>query len=600
MITAVALPHWDMTVVYPSLESPEFEAGMQAAVQGIAALEALFDAHHVAQSEHAPLTDAVVAGFEEVTTRYNELVTEVGTLGSYIYAFVSTNSRDDMAQARLSELDNHTVLLSQLGTRYTAWIGSLDVEALIERSPLAADHAFALRKAWLEARHLMSPAEEDLAATLNLTGGGAWGKLHNNLTSQLVAPVDLHGEVRDLPMSMVRNLAFDADREVRRRAYEAELAAWQRVETPLAAAMNSIKGQVGALATRRGWAAPLDEALADNNIDRATLDAMLDAARASFPQFRRYLKAKARALGLPALAWYDMFAPLDADGAVWEFEQGAQFIEEQFGAYSPRLRDFAARAFRERWVDAEPRAGKRDGAYCMSLRRDESRVFMNYKPVYTSVSTLAHELGHGYHNLNLAHRTPLQSQTPMALAETASIFCETIISQAALKTAGPRAQVAILEESLQGNCQVVVDITSRFLLESRIFEGRPNREFSVGELKEMMLAAQRETYGDGLDNDLLHPYMWAMKPHYYSAGRSFYNWPYMFGLLFGLGLYALYQRDPEAFIGRYDDLLSSTGLADAATLASRFDIDIRSPEFWHASLEIIGQDVERFEAATAR
>jgi oligoendopeptidase F len=183
----------------------------------------------------------------------------------------------------------------------------------------------------------------------------------------------------------------------------------------------------------------------------------------------------------------------------------------------------------------------------------------------------------------------------MTLAETASIFCETIIRHAALHNADTQEQLAILEASLQGSCMVVVDITSRFLFEQRVFEKRQQRELSVDELNDLMLEAQRETYGDGLDGAYLHPYMWAMKPHYYSTGRSFYNYPYMFGLLFGLGLYARYQQDPEAFKQGYDDLLSSTGMADAATLASRFGIDLRTEDFWGASLEIIRQDIDQFE-----
>jgi pepF/M3 family oligoendopeptidase len=332
-----------------------------------------------------------------------------------------------------------------------------------------------------------------------------------------------------------------------------------------------------------------------SNIDRETLDAMMDAARESFPDFRRYLKAKAKALGLEKLAWYDIFAPLGKEEREWEYDEATGFIVEQFGSYSEKMSEFAARAFRESWVDAEPRVGKRDGAFCMALREDESRVFMNYKPSFGSVSTLAHELGHGYHNYVKAGRTMLQKSTPMTLAETASIFCETIVEHAVMQAANREEQLALLESSLQRSCQVVVDITSRFLFEGRALDKRRERELSVDELCEMMLEAQRETYGDGLDEEALHPYMWAMKPHYYRAELHFYNFPYMFGMLFGLGLYARYKEDPEAFKEGYDELLSSTGLADAATLASKFGIDIRTPEFWRASFDVIRGDVERFE-----
>ncbi len=594
-----ALPHWDMTVVYPSMESKEFAEGFSRVVLDIDDLANLFDTHHIMKQPFAPaLNRDTIQAFETVIQRYNAVLEASRTLSAYIMCFVTTNSHDTLAQARLSELQQSTMLLSQLGTRFTAWIGTLDVEALIEQSPIAREHAFMLKKARLRAAHLMAPPEENLASELNLSGGTAWEKLHGDVTSQLTISLELDGRIQELPMSMVRNLAFEPDREVRRRAYEAELDGWKRVALPLAAALNGIKGEVNVLTRRRDWESPLEASLLDNNIDRQALDAMLTAARESFPDFQRYLHAKARALGLSRLAWYDLFAPVGSDEKVWQYDQGAAFIIQQFGTFSSRLSGFAARAFRENWIDAEPREGKQDGAYCTPLRKDESRVFANYKTSFDGVSTLAHELGHGYHNLNLAKRTMLQRSTPMALAETASIFCETIIRNAALQKAGRQEQIAILEASLQGACQVVVDITSRFLFEQRVFERRRQRELSIEELNNLMLESQRETYGEGLDENLLHPYMWAMKPHYYSSKLSFYNYPYMFGLLFGLGLYARYKENEEQFKASYDELLSSTGLADAATLAGQFGIDIRSVEFWRSSLDIVRGDIEQFEALT--
>ncbi len=597
-MTNNALPHWDMTVVYPSLESAEFEQGVQAAIRSIDDLTALFDRDGIALRDPAPLDEATVAAAERAIERYNAVLKELITLNAYIRSFVTTDSRDERAQARLSELQQHFVRLSQLSTRFTAWLGALDVEGLIERSALARDHAYAIRKAKLRATHLMAPALEELAAEQNLTGGSAWSKLYSTFTSQIIVPFERDGETRDLPISALRNMAFDPDREIRRRAYMAELAAWERTAVPIAAALNSIKGEASMLVQRRGWGSPLDMALFDNNIDRPTFDVLLAAARESFPDFRRYLRAKARALGTtatsPGLAWYDLFAPVGQSERVWSYDAATKFIAEQFGSFSPRLRGLAERAFGERWIDAEPRAGKVGGAFCAYLRQDESRILTNYEPSFNGLSTLAHELGHAYHNLNLASRTPLQRSTPMTLAETASIFCETIVVQAGLRNAGPREQIAILESALQNACQVVLDIISRFLFEQSVFESRRLRELSITELNALMLDAQRQTYGDGLDEDTLHAYMWAAKPHYY--GSTFYNYPYMFGLLFGLGLYARYHSDPLGFKAIYDDLLASTGLGDVAELAGRFGIDIRNVDFWRSSLDVVRKDIDRFEA----
>jgi pepF/M3 family oligoendopeptidase len=593
------LPHWDMTPIYPGLDSQEFSDGFSKVVEDIKNLTKLFDDNHIMKLSTKPEVDQdMIQAFETVIAQYNTVLEATETLAVYIMCFVTTNSHDTVAQAKLSELQQSMLILSQLDTRLTAWIGSLDVEALIERSPTAREHAFMLRKAKIGAEHLMTPDEEDLASELNLSAGTAWEKLHGDVTSQLLVSLELSDEKQELPMSMVRNLAFDRDRKVRRSAYEAELEGWKRVALPLAAAINSIKGEVNVLARRRGWPSPLEASLLDNNIDRTTFDAMLTAAYESFPDFRRYLHAKARVLGLSRLAWYDIFAPVSNDEKIWEYQHASTFIIEQFGSFSQRLSNFAARAFSENWIDAEPREGKVDGAYCTPLRKDESRVFANYKASFDGVSTLAHELGHGYHNLNLAQRTMLQRSTPMTLAETASIFCETIIRHAAMRNAGRQEQIAILEASLQGACQVVVDITSRFLFEQRFFEQRMQRELSIDELNNLMLEAQRETYGDGLDEKVLHQYMWAMKPHYYSSRLSFYNYPYMFGLLFGLGLYARYQEDAEKFKSGYDELLSSTGLADAASLAQQFGINIRSVDFWRASLDIVRRDIDLFDELT--
>jgi pepF/M3 family oligoendopeptidase len=583
-----------MSVIFPGLDSPEFNAAFSALKSDIHALSARADALGIDDLTTDAINDQTVATFDELTSSLNRLLEAGETVGAYIYAFVSTDSRDDLAQAKSSEFDQLIVDLTKVQTRYLAWIGTLDISALTARSAVGQDHAYALELAQIQAQHLMSPPEEALAAELHVSGGSAWEKLHSNLWSRLMTPVDLDGETRDLPMSDIRNLAYDADRDVRREGYEAELRGWESVATSMAAAINRVKGEAITLLERRRWDSAVDLALFQNHLDRETLDAMLTAARESFPDFRRYWRAKASLYGDTALAWYDLFAPVGESSRVWAYADAEAFIVEQFGSYSPRMSDFAARAFRERWIDAEPRPGKSGGGFCMPIRADESRVLVNYTPSYGGMSTVAHELGHAYHNFNLAERTPIQRETPSTLAETASIFCETIVRHAALANADRAEQLSIIDGSLQDSSQVVVDITSRFLFEQRLFAARRDHEVSIDELNRLMLDAQRETYGDGLNPDLLHPYMWAVKSHYYSSGHGFYNFPYMFGLLFGLGLYARYQSDPSAFRAGYDDLLSLTGMASPVTLAERFGIDLRSSDFWRSSLAVVVEDIDQF------
>jgi pepF/M3 family oligoendopeptidase len=598
--TIEQLPHWDTKSLYPSLSSPEFVADLEAFLTRIKALENAFDEHNIRKPDVTPDAVSAAASFDAIAHEWNALLEQSRTVRGFIACFTSTEARNDTAQARLSEYQMAGVRIGKLTTRLEAWLGSLEMHALLQYSELARDHRFAIQKAQRGAQHQMSALEEDLASSFGPVASGAWNKLHGNITARLLVRVALPDGEKTLPMSAVRGLARHKDSAIREAAYRAELASWPTVSVPLAAALNSIKGEVNTLSERRGYADALEPSLFVNNIDRDTLSAMQSACVQSFPDFRRYFRAKARLLERPnGLKWFDLFAPVGSSGKSWSYPEATEFIVQQFGTYSSKLSDYAARAFREDWIDAEPRDGKRDGAFCMGVRKDESRILMNFEPSLDSVSTLAHELGHGYHNLNLAHRTPMQRATPMTLAETASIFCETIIMNAALRQAEGQERLAILENDIQGQAQVVVDIHSRFLFESRVFAARRKRELSVDELNTLMLEAQRETYGvapDGsLDPDTLHPYMWAVKGHYYSGGLSYYNYPYTFGLLFGLGLYAIYQRDPETFKASYDDLLSSTGLDDAATLARRFGIDIRDEAFWAASLDVIRARIDAFE-----
>lgn len=603
------LPHWDMTVLFPGLDSAEFEAAFQKTLAQIDDLAAFFDAHEIdridgrlrdgrlrdGRSTNGRSPDPqTIATFEQVVNRLNAVLEETMTIRSYVHSFVATDSRNNLAQAKNSELMPAFSRLFLLLTRLTAWLGSQDVEALIAASGVAAAHAYTLRRAKQRAAHLMSPSEEALAADLNLTGGSAWSRLFGTYSSQLTVQLELDGELKTLPLTAAQNLAYHQDRDVRRRAHEGVLQTLEKAAVPIAAALNAIKGETLTLSRRRGWDDPLDMVLFDNAIDRETLDAMMEATRSAFPDFRRYLRARARALGLPVLAWYDRLVPLGQGSQSWSYGDATRFVVEQFGAYSPRLRGLAERAFSENWVDAEPREGKRGGAFCMPLRPGESRILANFEPGFTSVGTLAHELGHAYHGLNLAQRTPLQRDTPMTLAETASTFCQKIVENAALQKADQRDQLIILDGLLEYATRVVLGASSNFMFEQQVFEKRRQRDLSVDELKELDVTTQQAASGDAVDPDALHPYRWAYVPHYYIA--TYYNFPYTFGLLFGLGLYAQYRQDPDGFRDGYDELLASTGMGEAAELAARFGIDVRRPAFWQASLDVLRGDIARFEA----
>lgn len=593
------LPRWDMNSVFPALDSPEFDHAFNEAVAGISDLKNLFDENRLEETTDSP--QGSVSLLEAVLHRFNELQELLTTVNAYLYAFVSTEASNDLAQSRLSELQERAVELSNLETRFVRWAGPMDIEGAAKKSEAVAGHVFLLQKAAEQSRHQMSRGEEELAAALSLSGAEAWSKLHSNVSSLLTAEVSFpDGTSETLPMSRIRALAHDPDEGRRKAAFEAELSGWKSVQVPLAAALNGVKGFGNVLNERRSWSASIEPSLFINNTDIETLEALQQAVVESFPDFRRYLHAKARMLGKETLPWWDLYAPANAGGEArrWSYGEAADFIGQHFAGFSDRLSNLAKTAFTQNWIDAEPREGKQQGGYCMTVRKEESRVLVNFEPSFDALQTLAHELGHAYHHFVIAGRTPLQRRTPMALAETASTFCQAIVFNAALEEATGREKLAMLESNLQDACGYTVDIHGRYLFERAVFEGRRKRELTVAELNELMLDCERRTYGGGLDHRHLHPYMWAVKVHYYMPELAYYNWPYTFGMLFSFGLYQQYVQDPKGFPSRYDDLLSSTGMADAADLASRFGIDVRSVEFWRSSLDLCRDRIRQFEALT--
>lgn len=598
-----SLPHWDLSNVYPGLESEEFQKAVRQIKAQLEDLDEYLATHKIALGGPVPSEPAELAGrIAGYLERMNGILRLGATLRAYVSSFVATDSYNTTARRLMSELEPLLVRIQRQEVLFRGWIGTAAGQedrfqaALALPSP-AKQHTFYLQETVEQSRYLMSEAEEALAAELSLSSIRAWNKLQGVVTSQLKVPFERDGKVEDLPMTILQNLRTDPDETVRHRAHKAELAAWEAVREPLAACLNGVKGTVATLNRRRGRTDALHEPLDQARIDRETLEAMLGAMYDSFPAFRRYFQAKARLLGKETLAWWDLFAPVGKADRRYTFPEARDFILEQFGTFSDRLVSFTRRAFDHNWIDAEPRDGKRGGAFCMRLPLvDESRILCNYDGSLDQVSTLAHELGHAYHNECQVGKTILQRRTPMTLAETASIFNQTIITDALLAEAtDPSEELAILEGFLGDAGQVIVDIYSRYLFENEVFERRAEAELSADDFCEIMLRAQKETYADGLDPQHLHPYMWAWKPHYYRTDLSFYNFPYAFGLLFGLGLYAVYQERGDSFLHEYDELLRSTGEGTAADLAARFGLDIRQRAFWEASLRVIEERIERYQ-----
>ena len=554
---------WDLTPLFPGLESPEFQKAWEGLKGEIVRLKGLLE-------ESALL--------EEVLTSLDTLSEKATPLWAYLYARYSADTRDEAALAKLSELQVLFLDFQRLRPRLTRYLALQDPEE-------AGPYRLLVEEAKEEALHMMPEGEEVLAAELSLSGRAAWDKLHESLTSQITAVVD--GE--EMPISQVRNLYFRPEEAVRKKAYEAELKAWEAHEVPLAFALNGVKGEASVLNRRRGYRDDLEPTLHENRITRKALKAMQEAVGESLPLFRRYFHLKAKALGKERLDWWDLFAPI-GKGRRWTLEEARRFIVEKLAAFLPQAAQVAEAAFQERWMDLLPRKGKVGGAYCMPRGGGKSLILANYEESFESVSTLAHELGHAYHNFALKEAPASLRRVPMTLAETASIMNETLVVEAALKEASPEEGLLILDAYLQGAAQVVVDIYSRFLFESWVFQRRKARELSPREFKELMLKAQEEAYGEALATR--HPYMWAVKGHYY--GADFYNYPYTFGLLFGLAVYETAKEDP-GFAERYEALLAESGRYRAKELALRFGFDLESVDFWRRGIRVLEEKVAQLE-----
>ncbi len=589
------LPRWSVADLHESIDSRSFTGALEQLGADVTRLINLFDTHDVRAIAPRPVTEDDGIAADEVIAGYNDVAASLGVLESFAYALVATDSRNQSAQSALSEIEDQEARFGPMTARLADWVSSLGLEPLSSVSEQVGQHKGPLVRLVHRAEHQMLEAEENLLAELETTGSGAWGRLQQDVTSQLATEVAFpDGSAPTMPMPAVRGLATDPDPLRRKAAYDAELSAWPTIGTSVAAAMNAIKGEANAVNRRRNWDSPLEASLFANSVSRQTFDAMQQAITDSLPDFRRWMRVKAKLHGhADGLPWWDLVAPLPFNTDRLSWDDGIGIVRNAFGEYSPQLGGLVDRALDEQWIDAPPADGKSGGAFCAPFFDDRSLILLNWSGSAESAQTTAHELGHAYHNTALAERTPLQRYLPMALAETASIFCETLVVESGLRRLSGVDRLGLLDVDLQGSNQVVVDIRSRFLFETEVFARRQRRTLGVQELNDVMLESQQEAYGDGLDQTTAHPYMWLLKPHYY--GAHFYNWPYTYGLLFGLGLFARYQEDPAQFRSGYDDLLSRTGMDSAEELGRSFRLDVTDVAFWTSSLDVLRARIDEYE-----
>ena len=573
---------WDLSVFYQSFDDPQLESDIQRVAE----------LNHSAQAIAAEnISD--LEKLEKMIAASSELSDLLSNLYGYIQLTLATDCTNEEALRYQDRLSNMMVDVQLNSSAIVRLVGGVaDLEACIEKSEVLTQHAFMLRETKEQAEHLLPEDMEKWMLRMSLDGAEAFSKMRDRLMGSHT--VELDG--KSLPLPAVRGMAYDPDPAVRKAAYEAELASYAKVETPMAFCLSSIKGEAMTMCEAQKYPDILSRQLTESRMDRETLDAMLTAIREALPDFRRYLRAKGQLLGhQDGLPFYDLFAPVGEASLRYTVEEARELLVSTFSKVHPEMGAFMAHAIDNRWIDFLPREGKEGGAFCAGYHQKKMcRVLTNFVGSFSDVSTLAHELGHGWHDRCLERVPVLMTDIPMQLAETASIFNETLLSHTVRETADEKTRFVLLENSLMEATQTVVDIYSHFLFESAVFEARKTHIPSAQELNQMMLDAQEQAYGDGLDKDIRHPSMWVNKSHYYNVGLHFYNFPYAFGLLFGLGVFARYQKEGASFLPKYDAMLASCGSGTIAEVAASVGIDVRSVDYWRSALDVVRGEVDEF------
>ena len=572
---------WSLKELYPSFESEEFQRDFER----FSNFREVFNG--LTLEDNLESIKAAIAALEEFSVLSSRL-------GNYINLTLTANTTDETANKYRTLFGNAYASLNSAYTKVYKFIGSVETDITADEN--LKDYEFYFAEAKQQYKHLLSDELEDVIAKFSISGGDGWEQLFEAMTSGVEG--EFKGE--KVTLSEIRNMAYDADAAVRKEAYETELKMYDTIKEPIAFALNNIKQQVLTETSLRGFESPLAQTLEASRMSRKTLDALLEAIREYLPQFRAYLKHKAALLGHEnGLPFYDLFAPIGESSRRFTIEESKEFLLENFKGFSEDLAQMTKEAYENNYIDFLPRKGKVGGAFCSNLPFiKQSRILTNFSGSLSDVVTIAHELGHAYHGLHIENHRVLNQEYSMPVAETASTFNENIVMNTVINEASDAEKVALLESQLQDTTQIIVDIYSRYLFEASVFENREKSFMFSKDLEQLMLDAQKEAYGDGLDPDAMHPYMWACKPHYYSSGLSFYNFPYAFGGLFSKGLYAIYQEQPEGFVEKYQELLRATTVTSAEDTAKVLGVDVTDSAFWKKALAQVADNIEQFIALT--
>ncbi|SMG57072.1 oligoendopeptidase, pepF/M3 family [Paenibacillus aquistagni] len=583
---------WDLENIFPGGSSSDaLKASLAQVEQDIQAMnETLIRVSEDTSSLDIPSFSALIVELQEVTKRLREARAFIGCL-------TAQNTKDKAATQLSGKSRAISSKFSALGTRVDEVLAKLTQEQwnqLLAHEEMAKV-AFNLneRREW--AREKLPPEQEALVAALSADGYHGWGDLYNTTVSHVRVPYEENGQVQELSAGQAHNKLSHPSREVREQMFERWEQAWTDKEDFCSEALNHLGGFRLKLYEQRGWDYIHKEPLKINRMTKETLDTMWDTIVKNKPKFVEYLNRKAKLLGVSKLSWCDVEAPLGSQQTTISYDEGAETIVAQFRKFSERMADFAVRAFDHNWIEAEDRAGKRPGGFCTSFPvSEQTRIFMTYAGTPSNVSTLAHELGHGYHQRVMDGLPAMAQGYAMNVAETASTFAEMIVSDSAVKEASNEEEkLALLEDKISRSIAFYMNIHARFLFETRFYEARKQGIVSPEQLNKLMVEAQEEAYCGALDS--YHPHFWASKLHFYITDTPFYNFPYTFGYLFSTGIYARAQEEGPTFADRYDALLRDTASMTVEELAMKhLGEDLTKPDFWQRAIDVTVKDVELF------
>ena len=582
---------WDLDVFFEGgSTSPAFRAHIDAIPAQIDRLSQTLQQLHITSATDATRLRDVLEEIAHVSMQLRQA-------GGFISCLTAQNTHDKEALLRQGELSTlrakfapiHLTLQQALH----ALADDLFVQLLTDDS--LAEFTFILTEMRDAAKRELSQKEEELISALAVDGYEAWGQYYNLLIGDLKVDVEIDGAVQTLSIGQANNLSSHPEERVRKAAFEALERVFTEREEFFAKVLNHLGGFRLATYEKRGWENVLDEPLRINRMQQQTLDAMWQAIQQHKQPFVQFLQKKAQLFGSKQMDWYNFDAPITETVSTMSYSEGAQFILTQFEKFGPELASFTRTAFEDGWIEAENRDNKRPGGFCTGLPMSEqSRIFMTYSGTMSNVSTLAHELGHAFHSYALRPVHSLNRSYAMNVAETASTFAEMIVADAAVQAAKTDAEkLKLLEDKIQRSVAFFMNIHARFLFETRFYEERKAGVVSAARLNELMEAAQQEAFAGALGE--AHPHFWASKMHFYITGVPFYNFPYTFGYLFSLSIYAQAQQEGASFEEKYMALLRDTAIMSVEDLAMKhLGEDITTVDFWEKGIALCVADVEAF------